>query len=148
METRNSEFHTVRLLIDQGSELSFISEELVRRTKRLKRSAALIPLLGIGGVYSGRTKGIVSMRLCSIHDPTSHCVIEACILPRLTTKLPAYDSSLHSWPHINGLQLADLDFANSGFIHIIGSDNYDSVILPGLIRGGTASPLAQRTIFG
>lgn len=138
----------MRLLIDQGSKLSFISEDLVQRAK-LKRSAFSIPLLGIGGTYSGHTKGIVSIRLYSIHDTTSNCIIEAHVLPRLTTKLPACDTGAHSWPHIIGLQLADPDFASSGFIHIIiGSDNYGSVILPGLIQCEPSTPLAQKTIFG
>lgn len=148
LQKRNGELHAVRLLIDQGSELSFISEELVQRAQ-LKRTAATIPLLGIGGTYSGRTRGIVSIHLHSIHDTTTSCIIDAYVLPRLTTKLPPYDTVSHTWPHITGLQLADPDFACSGLIHIIiGSDNYGSVILPGLIRGEALTPIAQQTIFG
>lgn len=138
----------MRLLLDQGSELYFISEGLVKQAQ-LKRSVTSIPLLEIGGTYPGRTKGIVSMRLHSIHDLASQSVIEAYVLPRLTTKLPAYNFISHSWLHINGLQLADFDFANSGHVQIIiGSDNYGSVIQEGLIRGGPSSLLAQLTIFG
>lgn len=50
---------------------------------------------------------------------------------------------------ITGLQLADPDFAYPGSIHIIiGSDNYGSMILLGLIKDEPLSPIAQRTIFG
>lgn len=71
------------------------------------------------------------------------------MLPRLTTKLPPFNASCHTWSHIAGLQLADPDFFCSGHIHIIlGSDNYGSVILPGLIRGELSTPIAQQTIFG
>ncbi|KMQ88503.1 pao retrotransposon peptidase superfamily [Lasius niger] len=148
LQKKNGELHAVRLLIDQGSELSFISEDLVQ-SAQLKRTAASIPLLGIGGTYSGRTKGLVSIRLHSIHDANFNCAINAYVLPRLTAKLPPYDATSRSWPHITGLQLADPDFACSGLINIIvGSDNYGSVILPGLAQGGTSSPVAQQTIFG
>ncbi|KMQ86610.1 bel12-ag transposon polyprotein [Lasius niger] len=148
LRKRNGEFHPARILIDQASELSFISEELVQRAQ-LRRSAASIPLLGIGGTYSGRTKGIVSLHLHSIYNATSDCTIDAYVLPRLTTKIPPYNTIARSWPHTNGLQLADPDFASSGPIHIIiGSDNYGAVILPGLIRGEPPSPVAQQTIFG
>lgn len=137
----------MRLLIDQGSELSFISEELVQRAQ-LKRTAASIPLLDVGDTYSDRTRGIVSINLQSIHDTSASCIIDAYVLPRLTTKLPPYDAVYHSWTHITGLQLADPDYACSGLIHIIiGSDNYGSD-LPGLIRGETSTPIAQQTIFG
>lgn len=138
----------MRLLIDQGSELSFISENLVQRLK-LKRSAASIPLLGIGGTHSGHTKGVVSFRLQSIHDPASSYAMSAFVLSRLTTKLPSFDANCSSWPHIDGLQLADPDFSRSGPIHLIlGADNYGAIIMPGLIRGNLSSPTAQQTIFG
>lgn len=148
MRTKNEEQYPVRILIDQGSELSFIREDLVQRVQ-LHRSAASIPLLGIGGTYSGRTKGSVEIQLQSIHDKTSSCLIRAFILSHLTTKLPPFNVSSPSWPHISGLQLADPDFSFTGPIHIIiGSDNYHAVIRPGLIPGDSSSPTAQQTIFG
>lgn len=140
--------HAVRLLIDQGSELSFISEEVVRLLK-LHRNAASIPLVGIGGTYSGRTRGTVSIQLQSIYDSEAICTIHAFILQRLTTKLPPFDANCRPWPHISELQLADPDFFRSGPIHLIlGSDNYGSIIMPGLIKGDPSSPTAQQTIFG
>lgn len=93
----NGELHPVRLLIDQGSE-SFISEDTVRRSHLTRRSAS-IPLFGIGGTFSGRTKGVVTIQLQSIHDPAALCSIQVYVLPRLTTKLPSGDASCRSWPH-------------------------------------------------
>jgi len=52
-----------RVLLDAGSELSFISEELVYQLK-LSRKSVAIPLLGIG-TYSGCTKGSVCATLFS-----------------------------------------------------------------------------------
>jgi len=138
----------VRLLIDQGSELSFITEDLVQRAQ-LTRTAASIPLLGIGGTYSGRTKGSVFFQLQSVSDAASRCQIRAFVLPRLTAKLPSFNIGTPSWPHICGLQLADPDYAISGPIQVIlGADNYHAVIRPGLKPGDAASPTAQQTIFG
>lgn len=138
----------IRILIDQGSELSFIEEDLVRRAQ-LQRRAASIPLLGIGGMHSGRTRGIVSINLQSIHNPNSTCTIDTFILLRLTTKLPPYSPTTKSWPHITGLSLANLDFSNPDLINvIIGADNFGSIIKPGLIRGDISTPVAQQTIFG
>lgn len=145
---RDGELCAVRLLIDPGSELSFISEDLVQRA-RLKRSAASVPLLGIGGTYAGRTRGVVSIELSSIHNPSSKCHIEAYVLSRLTAKIPPCDLPSRPWSHTKELQLADPDYASSGPIHIIiGSDYYGSVILPGLIQGEPSSPVAQQTILG
>ncbi|XP_024867313.1 uncharacterized protein LOC112451723, partial [Temnothorax curvispinosus] len=144
----NGDFHPVRLLIDQGSELSFITEDLVQRAQ-LTRTAASIPLLGIGGTYSGNTKGSVFIQLHSIHDSALQCQIRAFILPRLTAKLPSCSVSAPTWPHISGLQLADPEYYVSGTIQvIIGSDNFHVVIRQGMIPGDSSSPTAQQTIFG
>lgn len=63
-------------------------------------------------------------------------------------KLQSFNASRPFWSHIAGLQLADPDFSYSGPVHIIiGSDNYGSMILPGLIRGDSSSLVAQQTIF-
>lgn len=85
----------IRLLIDQGSELSFIKEEIVKRLN-LVRSAASVPLVGIGGTYSGRTRGATSFQLQSIHDEACFRTINAFILPQLTTKLPSIDTVCRS----------------------------------------------------
>lgn len=148
LKKKNQELYPVRLLIDQGSELSFISEESVQRAQ-LRRSAATIPLLGIGSTHSGHTRGVVSIQLYSIHDPLLTCTIEAYILPRFTTKLSPYSATPHHWSHLTGLSLADLDYACPRLINIIvGSDYYGSVIRSGLIQGEPSIPVAQQTIFG
>jgi len=137
----------VCILIDQGSEL-FITENIVQ----LHRSAAIL-LLGIGGIYSGRTRGSVLIQLQSIHDSALSNQIRVYVLSRLTAKLPLFNVRTPSWPHIAELSLADPDYFLSGSIYIImiyiiiGSDNYHAVIWPGLIQGNSFSPTAQQTIF-
>lgn len=84
--SHDGQFESVRALLDPGSELSFITEELVRRL-RLTRKSATIPLLGIGGTYSGRTKGSVFITLHSIFDNSESHALLAYILPRLTFKI-------------------------------------------------------------
>ncbi|XP_070522380.1 uncharacterized protein [Cardiocondyla obscurior] len=128
--------------------MSFIEEDIVRKAQ-LKTKAASIPLLGIGGLYSGRTRGVVSIYLQSIYDSSSCCNIQTYILPRLTTKLPPCHANKDSWSHIAHLPLADPDFACPGMINIIiGADHFGSIIKEGLIHGDISEPIAQNTIFG
>jgi len=141
-------FRNVRALIDPGSELSFIEEGLVK-TLNLNRKSASIPLLGIGGTYSGRTKGVTNVQLHSIHDSSVYFQLQAFILARLTFELPSFKLTRNSWSHMDGLQLADPDFDKPGPIGIIiGADSYGQIIKPELIRGDPLSPIAQSTLFG
>lgn len=136
------------MLIDPGSELSFISENVVQQLQ-LKRESASIPLLGIGGTYSGRTRGIVTLHLQSIHDTSEICTISAYILSKLTTKLPSFYATRENWPHLQGISLADPKFLCPGTIQIIiGADFYGRIIKPEIVKGDTFSPIAQNSIFG
>lgn len=148
LRLENGEAYTIRILIDQGSEISLISEEIIRKY-RLQRSAGSIPLTGIGNTFSGRTKGVVSLRLQSIHEQSSYCQVQAFIMSKLTTRLPHFNVNYEDWPHIKNLPLADPDFHRPGPIHVIlGSDTYGKIIATGLIKDDPALPIAQETIFG
>ncbi|XP_018403332.1 PREDICTED: uncharacterized protein LOC108780195 [Cyphomyrmex costatus] len=131
-----------------GSELSFVTEELVKFL-RLPRKSATIPLLGIGGTYSGRTKGSVYIELhSSINDSDSY-TLHAYILPRLTFQIPSYEVNSDSWSHLNNLQFADPNFGKPGPIHvIIGADCYGQIIKLGIIKNDSSSLIAQLTLFG
>lgn len=148
VNVNNGSRTTIRILIDQGSEVSLISEETVHRLK-LSRTTGSIPLAGIGNLYAGHTRGIVSLTLHSLHQTTLHCQVRAYILNRLTARQPNFEGCPRRWPHLQNLKLADPDFDCPGPIHLVlGSDAYGQVICPGLIKADAASPIAQKTIFG
>ncbi|XP_011859812.1 PREDICTED: uncharacterized protein LOC105557234, partial [Vollenhovia emeryi] len=52
--------HAIRALIDQGSEVSLISEALVQRL-RLPRSRSSVSIIGIGGSRTGSSRGRVTL---------------------------------------------------------------------------------------
>lgn len=109
----------------------------------------MIPLIGIGGTDSGRTRGLVYLDLHSSIDISKSCVLPAYILPRLTFQLPSFEVASDSWGHLRNLQLADPTFNIPGPINIIiGADSYGQIIKPELIKSDPASPIAQLTLFG
>lgn len=144
----NGDKMVVRILLDPGSELSFITEEIVNKLK-LTRKNASIPLLGIGKVKSGRTRGVVKIDLSAVNDDATRCTLQAYILPRLTCHIPTFTVDANVMLSMQNLQLADPEFGRPGPIHlIIGSDFYNKIILPEIIPATAFSPLAQLTIFG
>ncbi|XP_063993929.1 uncharacterized protein LOC135171374 [Diachasmimorpha longicaudata] len=136
-----------RILIDQGSELSFISESLVKLLQ-LQRKAAVINPIGIGSTDSGRTRGLVSVTLHSNFD-SQFVKIRAHILGKLTAKLPSISCESPSIGELQHLQLADPSFGKSGPIDvIIGADFYGQIIGDQVIKSTDNQLVGQNTIFG
>ena len=135
------------MLIDAGSEITFIKEELITQLK-LQRIHSTTSVFGIGGKKATQTRGVVQISLRSNYCPaTVH--IQAHILRALTSNLPSVESPQQEWPHINGLQLADPDFLTSRPIDIvIGADTYGQIIKPNIRKGEPSMPIAQLSIFG
>lgn len=79
---RHGHQHTIRALIDQGSEVSLISEALMQHL-RLPRSQSAVSIYGINGKCSGPSKGKVTLKITSLTSDTSFNVV-AYILPRLS----------------------------------------------------------------
>ncbi|XP_011859610.1 PREDICTED: uncharacterized protein LOC105557075 [Vollenhovia emeryi] len=139
--------HTVRALIDQGSEVSLISESLVQRL-RLPRSKSSVSIFGIGGTRTGSSRGKVSLSLSSTVNETKLTAV-AFILPRLSLYQGAVVRDRAAWPHVEGLQLADPGFrANDPIELLLGAEVCSIILEEGLRKGGPQAPVAQRTSLG
>jgi hypothetical protein len=134
---------SVRCLIDQGSEVSIVSEALVQKL-RLRRVHADIAIIGIGGVSTGASRGRVSLELTSRISGQRVSVI-AHILPRLSL----YETPRGQWRHITGLPLADPQFFERDSIELLlGAEVYSMILEDGVRRGKAREPIAQKTAFG
>ncbi|XP_011859167.1 PREDICTED: uncharacterized protein LOC105556684 [Vollenhovia emeryi] len=139
--------HQARLLIDQGSELTFITEDLVRQLN-IQRRHATVSIIGIGARKTTRTKGVVTLTLHSYHSKHT-AIIQAHVLKTLTTILPSFTAPQQTWPHIEPLTLADPQFLTPRSIDIIiGADAYGQIIKPNIIKRSPDLPIAQLSIFG
>lgn len=106
------------MLIDQGSEVTLIIERLVQRLKLIRNKESIL-LIGIGAQHSHRTKGDVSFKLKPCYESDFECSVSAHILPKLTTSIPSAQVYQSSWPHLNGLQMADSKYLSPGEIDLI-----------------------------
>ncbi|KMQ88387.1 hypothetical protein RF55_12140 [Lasius niger] len=136
----------IRALLDQGSEVTLISERAVQ-TLRLPRSQTFIPLIGVGEQSSNRTRGITTFKITSLYN--SEFQISAHILKKLTNLIPSDQIIGKSWSHLEGLSLADPQFGSPGSIDLlIGADIYPQIIKEGLGKGSLDAPIAQLTSIG
>lgn len=144
-KNRDGEYIELRALIDQGSTISFVSEDAIQKLKlsRVRNSTV------VTGIGAGKTE--------SIHGSTNICIkprypstfetsIEALILSKLTTYENVADQK---WRHVSELTLADPEYWKCGAIDVIlGADIFGMIVLDGVIRGPVNTPVAQETIFG
>jgi len=139
---------SARALIDQGFEISLISERLVQ-TLRTDRRRSNIPLIGIGAETSTKTKGVVDLTIKPHFESSFELRISAHVLPKLTTLLSSHSVEHVEWPHLDALVLADPHLAAPGPIDILlGADVYSIIIREGLIKGSMNVPIAQNTTLG
>lgn len=137
-----------RVLLDSGSQRSFITESCMQRLM-LKRRNAKLSVSGIGDSKSGYTKGIVSLIVTPRINDTPCLQIEALILPKLTSKQPPTTFAPLDMSFCNKYELADPNFYQTAEIDIlIGSDYFFGLLENGKILGDQSRPTMQKTVFG
>ena len=136
---------TVRLLLDNGSQISFISKNIAKKLN-LPYQKTNISVSGVANSRNVVSKFKYRLSLLSIHDRSKGVNIQVFSLPEFFS-LPEYDLDIDDL-NIDHLQLADPEFFKSAQIDILlGMDYYHEVIqekrqqLP-------RSFWAQQTIFG
>ena len=148
MVTPHGTTAVVRALIDQGSELSFVSEAVVQALQ-LQRSSSLVSLFGIGSQRCGSTRGSVSLTFQHYQDPLVEFCIKAHIIPKLTGRVPSAPVSTDSCSHLSDLQLADPSYALPAPVDVLlGANIYGYLLCDEIRRGDLNSPVAQRTALG
>lgn len=139
--------HNLRVLIDSGSQASFISKEtatlLQAEIKRIN-----IEITGVGIVSSIRATQTAQVKITSNVDKNFSLGVEAIILPKLTKVLPSLGGSceMPKW-NVNPWPLADTGKMNVEIDMILGADCFVDIMEPGLMKSRDGL-LAQRTVFG
>lgn len=139
--------HPLRALLDQGSQVSFVSEEAAQLL-RLPRRTVNVNVVGIGGVAAGNTNQSVSINVHSRVNQTHVTSINALVIRKLSGLANIVVNKTSEWTHINGLLLADPEYTIQRKVDmLIGGDIYGELLLPGL-RQRTGLPTAQNTVLG
>lgn len=138
-----------RVLIDQGSMITFITERAVK-LMNLKQTKNNIDICGIAGSVES-SKGTVDIEITARYPTSFAAKVTAVVLNKLTTLLPnnGFDKALINDSKINDLILADPNFNKCGKIDmILGADIYTGIIMNGMIKADDNSFVAQETEIG
>ncbi|XP_039451697.1 uncharacterized protein LOC120430658 [Culex pipiens pallens] len=96
-----------RVLLDNGSQVNFITQSMANRLK-LERVAANVPICGIGAVKT-YAKESITVELRSRISSFS-VDVDCLIVPKVTGMVPAVPVDINEWPIPVGIQLADPEF--------------------------------------
>ncbi|XP_024878200.1 uncharacterized protein LOC112458683, partial [Temnothorax curvispinosus] len=138
----------VRALLDQGSEMTFISENLAQ-ILRVKRIRMPISISAVGGVHAGTFQHAASIFVSPRASLVSALATTALILKSVISYIPKRNTDISSLSYLSDLPLADTDPTSRDPISIIiGADLYNEIILDGIRKGEIGQPVAQNSVFG
>ncbi|XP_029176598.1 uncharacterized protein LOC114944721 [Nylanderia fulva] len=137
----------VRALVDQGSELNFISEAVAQRLQVTRRSVR-VRVTGMGETETALARAATTVALRSLtRDPYAR-QLDALILPRLTSYRPPVCFSSTQWKHIQGLELADDFTSATGIEAVLGAEVYADILMGDIRKRERGLPVAQSTQLG
>ena len=138
----------VRALLDQGSEMTFISESLAQLL-RAKRRRMPISVTAVGGIHAGTFKHATQIFISPCNASTPAFSTDALILGSLTTYVPKRGVDISAFTHLSDLSWADPDPTSFDPISIIiGADLYSTLLLGGVRKGDVGQPIAQNSVLG
>ncbi|XP_037932509.1 uncharacterized protein LOC119667290 [Teleopsis dalmanni] len=135
----------LRVLIDQGSQTTAVSEEAAQ-ILNLPRKKVKMEVQGLGGTSVGVAKAKINLQIHPRFTSKYKINAEALILPSLVSCQPdkTFSYNIDKWENMT---LADPNFNKSDRIDIIiGSDLYGEILEGGLLKKDKI--LAQSTKFG
>jgi len=138
---------TCRVLLDSGSELSYISERCVQALG-LARSPSRILVTGISSIKAETTRGCSTLDLQSrISDHTMK--VRAHVLSKITSTLARHDIAASALKAFAGFELADSDYQSLAPVDILlGSDYVWTVFTGQKMFDNQGNIIAISTIFG
>lgn len=139
--------HTIRCLLDSGSQCNFITTECFNRLGITYEEGFRV-VKGIGG-FEQIIKGSVNLTFYSRFNKKVKFDIDALVVDCVTGSLPTAYVNLTALPHLEGLPLADVTFAQPGPIDmLIGAAVYPHLLLPNVVTSHNSGPVAVETILG
>ncbi|XP_011871509.1 PREDICTED: uncharacterized protein LOC105564012, partial [Vollenhovia emeryi] len=138
----------VRALLDQGSEVTFVTERLAQALY-LKRLRMPTSISAVGGVKVGTCRHAAHVTISPRSASTPKLSTTALILNTLTAYSPKRLPAESVLDQLQDLSWADNDPMSSAPIDILlGADLYGDIILSGLRKTTVGRPIAQESIFG
>ncbi|XP_052850685.1 uncharacterized protein LOC128261177 [Drosophila gunungcola] len=146
VQTKSGEFVLARALLDSGSQLNFVTDELAQRIK-ITREDVCMSLRGIGGTNAQATKKIHTIVKSRIGN--SQLSSDFWIMKNISGYHPDQAVNTSGWRVPENIQLADPFFFKPQKIDmLIGAETFFELLSIGQIKQGPEFPILQKTVLG
>lgn len=138
----------LRMLIDPGSQISFITNEA---SKKIKQPAIKthVEISGLNDSDITTATKLVTFRIGARFSSNFSMEMEALVLPNITRPLPEQHFDNQRWEHLNNLLWADPTYNQPNKIDILlGADYYPNILMNQVVKGNQGEPVAQQTELG
>ncbi|XP_053691865.1 uncharacterized protein LOC128740351 [Sabethes cyaneus] len=146
LESADSQSIPCRVMLDSGSQVSFLSEAIANRLM-ISREPVYVPITGIGGakIYAREKLTVKIYSRCSNFSTDVECLV----VPKVTSIIPSVKIDVSSWPIPAGLQLADPTFhVPSKIDMLIGASKFFTLLKSGQIFLDDGLPELHETHLG
>jgi len=140
--------HTLRALLDTGSQVSFITKQCADRLSVTRRRCTT-KISVFSGTPVNVVSGMITITISPINQLEPSIPLDVLIVSKITDVTPQETLQVTSWPHITQLDLADPTFHTPGQVDILFSADVAPAIFTGArIAGLQHHPTAYGTVFG
>ncbi|XP_055584842.1 uncharacterized protein LOC129737707 [Uranotaenia lowii] len=137
---------TCRVLLDSGSQVNFITDQLAN-TLRLEKRKVEVPIGGINGIKT------VARHLIKVHLQ-SRCSdfrteLECLVIPKVTGPIPSTNIDITDWHFPHGIQLADPNFFKPDKIDLlVGAALFFNIVKTGHLILDPCLPELRESYLG
>ncbi|XP_055603998.1 uncharacterized protein LOC129752238 [Uranotaenia lowii] len=136
-----------RALLDNGSQISLITEDLSKKLNFVRAQESL-PVKGVGGSTT-LSKESVLASIVSTKSSFTTTETKFFVLPQITLDLPQTSIDVSSWRLPPSVSLADPNFNKSSPVDlVIGVSTFYEVLLPNQMKINDAGPILQNSHLG
>lgn len=146
----NNRLHSLRCLVDSGSQSEYISLECCKRLSLfISKEHRFKEVQGIGG-SAQKIHGTTAVRFTSRHNSKPVYDIRPLVVEKITSQLPEVQVNTSTFSHlINKLELADNDFFKPGPIDLLlGVNVFCKILLQNKIVNSNNIPSFLQTTLG
>nr|XP_029729086.1 uncharacterized protein LOC109407034 [Aedes albopictus] len=135
-----------RVLLDSGSQMSFISRSMADRLA-VHRAPTLVPITGVGATRTCAHEKLTVAVESRYTDFST--MVECLVIPKVTGVIPTTQLDISEWPIPTSVFLADPEFNTPGQIDmLLGVSHFLRLLKLGRIQLREDLPDLQETQFG